>query len=206
VPVPPDDQQLPEQERGVRPARALPYTLHADGKVADGMLGITFRNAGTAAAVFHARSAATGEEPRTYTVEPGMFITGSWAATGGHDVSVHGPNGFHRSFAADAQAPAVAITTEYDTRAEKITLVIRNLGAARVQLTVRDGYSGRRTVVSLRSGQTATRSWSVEKTHGWYNLAVACGEKAKLRQRYAGHLENGRDSISDPAMGGLTRM
>src|SRR5262249_22019129 len=30
VPVPPADQHLPTQERGVRPARALPYTLHAD--------------------------------------------------------------------------------------------------------------------------------------------------------------------------------
>jgi phospholipase C len=97
----------------------------------------------------------------------------------------------------------VGITTEYDIRAEKITLLIRNLGAARIPLTIRDGYSGRRTVVSLRSGQTATRSWSVEKTHGWYDLAVTGGTEEELRQRYAGHLENGRDSISDPAMGGL---
>jgi hypothetical protein len=47
------------------------------------------------------------------------------------------------------------------------------------------------------------RSWSTERTHGWYDLAVTSGAKADLQQRYAGHLENGRDSISDPAMGGL---
>jgi phospholipase C len=32
VPVPPDDPALPAQERGVRPARALPYTVHADAR------------------------------------------------------------------------------------------------------------------------------------------------------------------------------
>ena len=43
------------------------------------------------------------------------------------------------------------------------------------------------------------------KTHGWYDLALSAGHRGELHQRYAGHLENGRDSISDPAMGGLVR-
>ena len=203
VPVPPAGRRLPRQERGVRPARALPYTLHADGKVADGTLTVTFRNKGKAAAVYHARSAAAGEEPRTYTVEPGKFITGTWAAADGYDVSVHGPNGFHRRFTGSAAAPAVGVTTEYDTHAEKITLILRNAGAVRIQLTVEDAYTGKRISLALRSGQTATRSWSTVRTRGWYDLAVTGGHQTELRQRYAGHLENGRDSISDPAMGGL---
>ena len=33
VPVPPAQGQLPRQEHGVRPARAIPYTLHARGAV-----------------------------------------------------------------------------------------------------------------------------------------------------------------------------
>ena len=56
--------------------------------------------------------------------------------------------------------------------------------------------------MSARGGQTTTGSCDVVRTHGWYDLAVTSGRSADLRQRFAGHLENGRDSISDPAMGG----
>jgi phospholipase C len=198
VPVPPADQRLPRQERGVRPARALPYALHADAKLTGDSLAVTFRNTGRATAVFLARSS---DEPRTYTVEPGKSLTGTWPAAGGYDVAVHGPNGFHRSFRGEPQAPAVAITAEYNTHAEKVTLLVRNHDRREVRLTVRDGYTGRRSTLSLRGGQSTARSWSVAQTQGWYNLVVTGG--GPLHQEYAGHVENGRDSISDPAMGGL---
>ena len=199
VPVPPEDQRLPGQERGVRPARALPYALHADAELTGDSLTLTFRNTGRAAAVFLVRSTGV-EEPRTYTVEAGKTLTDTWAASAGYDVAVHGPNGFYRTFTGEPQAPAVAATTNYDVRAEKVTLVLKNLGRREVKLTVRDGYTGRRTVLSLRSGQSAARSWSVTQTRGWYNLVVTAD---RLVQQHAGHVENGRDSISDPAMGGL---
>ncbi|MGA5304210.1 phosphocholine-specific phospholipase C [Nucisporomicrobium flavum] len=194
VPVPPADQRLPRQEKGVRPARALPYALHADSHVSGTTLTITFRNTGRAAAVFHARP--VGAEPRTYTVEPGKTLTGTWPAANGYDVDVHGPNGFHRRF----HSGPLGVRTDYDLRAEKVTLTFTNHGSSRLQLTVRDAYTSSRTTVSLRAGQTAAKSWPVVRTRGWYDLAVtgAGGE-----YRCAGHVENGKDSITDPAMGGL---
>src|SRR6266542_583311 len=42
VPVPPADPRLPRQERGVRPARAIPYTLHADGRASAASFRIDF--------------------------------------------------------------------------------------------------------------------------------------------------------------------
>ena len=71
VPVPPVQEALPPQELGVRPARALPYTLDAIGVVepADGSFRIQFRNTGRAAAVFHVRSGNSADVPRTYTVQ-----------------------------------------------------------------------------------------------------------------------------------------
>ena len=101
VPVPPAEQHLPQQERGVRPARAIPYTLHADAHVAGGRLDLTFRNAGEATAVFQVRSPAQGEEPRSYTVGPGKTLIDTWAAAGGYDVSVHGPTASTAASAAD---------------------------------------------------------------------------------------------------------
>ncbi|AGZ41323.1 phosphocholine-specific phospholipase C [Actinoplanes friuliensis] len=199
-PVPPVDQQVPQQEPGVRPARALPYTLHADATADNNTLTVTFRNTGRAAAVFLARSAADGEEPRTYTVEPGKTLTGTWAAADGYDVAVHGPNGFHRAFGGAARDTEIDVTALDDSAGEKITLVLRNPGDRSAQVTVLDAYTGRQTRLTLRRGQSATRTWSTTRTRGWYDLTIS---GRTLRRQYAGHLENGRDSISDPAMGGL---
>ena len=200
VPVPPADQHVPPQERGVRPARALPYVLHADGDASGGMLRLSFRNAGSATAVFQARPAG-GDQPRTYTVEPGKALTDGWAAGSGYDVSVHGPNGFFRQFRAGQRPPAVTITTAYD--AHKITLVFTNTGRDRVRLTVVDAYGSRTVTVLLRAGESTRRTWVLSRTRGWYDLTVTVAGADGAVQRFAGHVESGRDSITDPNMGGL---
>jgi phospholipase C len=43
------------------------------------------------------------------------------------------------------------------------------------------------------------------RTHGWYDLVLAHAGDASFRYQYAGHVENGQDSVTDPAMGGLTQ-
>ena len=101
-PLPPSAQAVPQQEPGVRPARALPYVLGAIGTAADGKTGdysVIFSNTGKQAAAFLVRSAHAQEAPRSYTVEPGKTLTGQWA-TGNqpYDLSVSGPNGFLRRF------------------------------------------------------------------------------------------------------------
>ena len=65
--VPPAHPELPHQEHGVRPARALPYVLDARGTVqrADDSFEIRFRNLGQAAAVFQVRSGNAADDPRT---------------------------------------------------------------------------------------------------------------------------------------------
>ncbi|GAB1640601.1 phosphocholine-specific phospholipase C [Krasilnikovia sp. MM14-A1259] len=203
VPVPPDTQQVPGQEHGVRPARALPYALHADAEADGHTLTLTLRNAGAAAAVFHVRCADRGEAPRTYTVGPGMQVDDTWAAGSGYDMSVHGPNGFFREFRGGPHGAPVAITTAYDAQADRVALQFHNPGPGPVRLSVRDAYRARRTTVTVGGGESTTRQWTVSRTRGWYDLEVCAPGDAALAQRYAGHLENGRDSITDPAMGGL---
>ncbi|MEV4706698.1 phospholipase domain-containing protein [Actinoplanes sp. NPDC049316] len=110
---------------------------------------------------------------------------------------MHGPNGFYRRF----HSGPLAVGTGYDIRAEKVTLTFTNTGSSRLQLTARDAYTSARTTVSLRAGQTAAKSWPVVRTRGWYDLVVTAG--ADSEYRCAGHVENGKDSITDPAMGGL---
>src|SRR6185369_1249490 len=55
VPVPPTQQKMPRQQRGLRRARALPYELAVEERlfVGSGTLRLDFVNDGKAAAVFH---------------------------------------------------------------------------------------------------------------------------------------------------------
>src|SRR5262249_8524161 len=81
VPVVPANQSMPVRERGVRPARALPYALHARAAVqaADGSVRIDFANTGRSAAVFQVRSGNPSHPPRTYTVGPDAHLSGAWS-------------------------------------------------------------------------------------------------------------------------------
>ncbi|MFI1995545.1 hypothetical protein [Actinoplanes sp. NPDC020271] len=45
-----------------------------------------------------------------------------------------------------------------------------------------------------------TSQVDASRMHGWYDVTVTAGSTVA---QYAGHLENGRDSIPDPGMGGL---
>ena len=58
---------LPGQEKGVRPARALPYELHAHATVDASTSSVvpTFHNTGRATAVFHVRSGNPADPVRT---------------------------------------------------------------------------------------------------------------------------------------------
>src|SRR5262249_30411549 len=63
----PPHQDVPRQEPGIRPARALPYVLDAHGQMessAGKFFRIDFNNAGTATAVFHVRSGSDAHVPR----------------------------------------------------------------------------------------------------------------------------------------------
>ena len=58
--------------------------------------------------------------------------------------------------------------------------------------------------VTLTPGQTREHAWPTTK--GWYDLAVRCEGDATWLRRAAGRIETGKDSISDPLMGGAARL
>ncbi|BCY13067.1 phospholipase domain-containing protein [Actinoplanes sp. L3-i22] len=189
IPVPPADPELPAQERGVRPARALPYTLHADA-TAD---TIELHNIGKSTAVFGVRP--SGADPRSFTVEPGKHLISGFTSD---DVEVHGPNGFYRRFRrGDVK---LVVRARYDERRDTVLLEIRNNGRSHAQVTVADRYTRHAATLSLRPGTTRTSQIDASRTHGWYDVTVTSGSTVT---QYAGHLENGTDSITDPGMGGL---
>jgi phospholipase C len=208
--VAPVDPKLPRQEPGVRHARALPYALHADGHVVghDGSFQIEFANVGRAAAVFHVRSGRGSVQPRSYTVEANKRLRGSWPVLADiqtvYDLSVYAPNGFFRSFKGRVGAARKAwfdVQARYE--AEAIELTFANRGASRFIVRVADQYSGRTTAVSVDPRQSEAKTWSLQRSFNWYDLIVTVDGEAGYEMRLAGHVENGKPSVTDPAMGGL---
>jgi phospholipase C len=206
VPVPPANQGLPKQEPGVRPARALPYVLHARGNVqaAAGAFQIEFANSGLATAVFHVRSGNVADVPRTYTVEPGKQLTDKWTIPDAYDLAVHGPNGFLRRFKGSAFGPRRAIIdigAWDDAVRNGIELMLVNRSAFTVRLSVINKYTGKSLSWTLKPHERVGRKWSLQRQFGWYDFVFNVDEDPDFYYQFAGHVETGKDSISDPAFG-----
>ena len=203
---------LPVQEQGIRPARALPYQFNVYGasSFSDKTFHINFDNIGLAAAVFQVRSGDASELPRSYTVEAGKSLADAWNVGSTYDLSVYGPNGFVRSFKGNFAA-GVAGATSLDVRASylieergSIKLRITNTDIKAVEVIVLDAYTGLEFVQYLAPLEVLDRDWSLYNFYGWYDLIVRVTGDSAYESRLAGHVETGRDSTTDPVIGGLT--
>lgn len=214
---------LPVQASGVRPARALPYELHATARITPNtkVLGGTqveliFGNTGEAAAVFHVYDRLKlSEIPRRYTVEPGKQLSGLWtpAASGAYDLWVLGPNGFHRHATGNARRVAAAgqpnpevVVTPDAANGELIIKLINSGSVACTFTLVANQYvhaAASSHTVAARS-QTELRRPLRDSAH-WYDFTAKVTGQADYSRRFAGHLETGEPSVSDPAMEGVAQ-
>ena len=201
--VPPAHQALPEQEPGLRPARALPYELHVSGWSDQGSLWLDFANTGAAGACFHVRSADGVSGPWSYTVESGKSLADSWQAPGAYDLSVYGANGFLRRFKGDLAAPRaqLRISSRYDHARGNFELILANRSGSHCQVTVENTYSGESFAQVLAPGERIEHHWNLQGSFGWYDLIVRSNAESGFLQRLSGHVETGAHSFSDPAIG-----
>jgi phospholipase C len=205
VPAVPAVQALPPQEPGLRPARTLPYELHVDGDVdaAHSTIEIRFRNTGTVAAVFHVRSGDGQTGPWTYTVGVGDEIADAFGFSGSYDFSVFGPNGFFRRFTGSVGIRHASLTIDagYRRGSEAIALAIQNRDPHPVTVRILDAYSGHTTTHVVPGEDMFTYSAALEGSFGWYDFSVRVESDPTFERQIAGHVETGRDSMSDPAIG-----
>ncbi len=209
-PVPPVSQAVPKQEPGMRPARPVPYELHVQDAVdfTKGTFGLTFTNTGKATAVYQVRSGNIKTGPWTYTVSPKKSLSDSWDLKTdlltAYDMSVYGPNGFFRAYKGSLAGAHTALTIvpTYDPAGDSISLKITNGGTKATAVVISDAYAGDTEKVSLPPGKSATKSWKLKKFFGWYDLTVTVTGDAHFLQQLAGHVETGKESATDPAIGG----
>ena len=207
-------QWMSKQEPGTRLANSLPYELYADGALsADGSNFVLTMRAGTA--VHGAKS--MGAPFNVYLRDDGNMVVGTYAVkvgdtltqifpvkNGKYSIDVHAPNGFFRSFNGTVKMP-VTVQAIYEQRGGRLSgnvaLRVKNSGKIPVQVAVKDHSYGL-APVSKKVPAGASEDvvmWS-GKSHGWYDISVSV-ENGEAR--YAGRVETGATSITDPAMGGV---
>ncbi|WP_397400783.1 phosphocholine-specific phospholipase C [Phenylobacterium sp.] len=194
----------PEQAAGIRLSRALPYDLNATLSIAGDTARVDLANTGAAAAVLHVYDLNDlSPPPRRYTVAAGKTLDASWPLTaGGYDLWVLGPNGFHRHFRSGTD-PGLIVTTGFDRKAGKLTVTLRNTGARPLSVQARaNAYGHKAWVVTTPPGATVSNTWALSGSRGWHDLSLTLVDHPDWLRRVAGRLENGRDSVSDPAMFG----
>jgi phospholipase C len=185
------------QEPGVRPARALPYALDLDLRADTDGVQLRFDNRSSVGICCTAYWDGSYLVPCHYTVGAGHTLTDLVRPPPGQRpaLTVYGPNGFFRQVSGRGGSRLeVAATAE---RGGDIRLRLRNSGGEPVTATVRDLSYGRdERRLTIAAGHAEVLLWSLRDSHHWYDLSVST---AHHRWRLAGHVEDGRESISDPA-------
>jgi phospholipase C len=178
--------------------------VEGEANSAQGSVELRFRSSGDVAAVFHVRSGDGETGPWTYTVDAGDGVSDTFGnnAAPAYDLSVFGPNGFLRTFVngLTAGSPILTVKSNYDRRSGGIELEIRNHGSNVEKVTILDAYSGDTTTHWVPPHDTYSHFRDLNKTYGWYDFTVQVESAASFQRRLAGHVETGRDSITDPAI------
>jgi phospholipase C len=162
------------------------------------------------------RDAALFEAGRTwaYAVAAGDRLSDEWHLNdfeeGYYHLCVHGPNGFFREFRGAADDPLLEVKLEPVRSDGKpsgdIVLQLANRDEKRpLTVLIQDVIYATERTVTLAAAGTKEASTSVafelKRSFGWHDLQVRVQGAPRFEKRYAGRIETGQDSFSDPRMG-----
>ncbi len=210
LPPLPVSLQAPQQPFGIRRSRAVPYrpTVQLTYVQERGDVALRMSNSGAAVVLHVYDRYDLAAIPRRYTLGDGATSESSWSTHDGrYDLWLLGPNGFHRHYRGDLSAALLLadITQDADDPTA-LSLLLHNPGTTAVQVALQPAaYANAqpREQLTVAPGSTQRRSWKAAASGGWYDLWL---EQDGARQRLAGRVETGADSVSDPAMGGPAQL
>jgi phospholipase C len=212
---------MPHQEKGMRRSCPLPYELDVNGSLSSDrsrfIIGFEARKdqfgdrtAGCPFTVY--ALAGPGElQIRNYAVAAGDRLEDSWNLrdfTGGlYRLRVYGPNGFYREFAGQANDPPIETRLGYHKSDPSLS------GDVEIQITNRDdhhafsvtirdrSYKGRDLIRTVAAGESARVKVDTRRGFQWYDLGISISESSRYERRFAGRVETGAWTFTDPAIG-----
>ena len=215
---------FPVQEKGVRPACALPYEPFVNAQLSKtgDALQLSFQ-AGNQ--VFGNK--ASGIPYRVYAMKPyhnevlrswdysvaaGDKLADNWQLAdfenNAYHLRVYGPNGFYREFVGNAANPKLKVTCEYEVKSSKPTgnvlVTIENLDSKQHAVSIADNsYKTGVKNKTFAVGGKASLVLDLGKSFHWYDFSVKVQGYDGYEERFAGHVETGAVTKTDPLMGGM---
>lgn len=212
---------MPQQEVGTKPACALPYILLADTALSTDkstlnltLVATKLNNEVGAAFNVYTPTSYNGNAGNTwaYAVSAGNSLTDNLAVNkfpnNQYNICVHGPNGFFRHFIGDNTEPNINVTCTYEQNPVSQLLignVILNIGNNDLNLlsfTITDNAYGTspQTVTVAANGNSAI-TMNLFNSSNWYDFTLTLSGNTVFSKQYAGHVETGNVSTTDPLMG-----
>jgi phospholipase C len=216
---------MPQQEKGIRNACALPYELHADCKLAEDKKTIEIRlEAGirlfgkqSAGSPFHIYIPGQYQQQtmanRAYAVAPGQHVKDNWQLSdfenNTYHLQVYGPNGFFREFKGTTKDPNIEVNVEYSGMVRSVPgdleILVVNNNATPVELEITDNAYKAPVKTITVPGRPKIRTLitfiRTDKSFGWYDFSVKLKGNQSFEKRYAGRVETGTPTKTDPFMG-----
>jgi phospholipase C len=215
---------MPRQEPGIRPSLALPYAPEVNGKmrtdqqfeidfhVSDQLFGQKTAGSPFSVYAYHVKPEMSNA-PRNYAITVGDRQQDIWDTAGfnqnQYQLSVQGPNGFFREFKGVVEWTGFEISVVHDhqkinRRAQPSLIVKVNCPAPQgVTCTlIHHGYGYQNETIDLK-GKSRPVALDLAKSFGWYDFTIQVSKGSlSASYRYAGRVETGKSSYSDPLMGG----
>ncbi|RZM21485.1 MAG: DUF756 domain-containing protein, partial [Pedobacter sp.] len=218
------NQHMPQQEKGIKPANAIPYELYATTEMSTDRSSLKIDFA-AGKSVFGERSSGTGYNVYgggrnwAFTVAAGDTVSYTWPLKDFTDelynLKVYGANGFYRRYAGDAKDPQVAISLSYEREKNRLAVptgnviihVKRNGNGNNEPLKfilTDNAYGGKAKSIVLPAGKTELSTIiDLTNSRNWYDFTVRMDGNKNYAQQYAGHVECQKTGFTDPLMGGL---
>ncbi|TKC12155.1 phospholipase C, phosphocholine-specific [Pedobacter polaris] len=214
------------QEKGTRPACAIPYQLLVDSLINVDNIELDFtalktpfgqkiENSGAPFNVY-TPSVYQKEAGKTwaYAVAKGEWLRDSWKIAdfenGIYNLIVNGPNGFFRQFKGDKKDPLLSLDCTYEQSGVikkttgNIQLLLESLEMETLQIQIIDDvYKVNTKTITIPANSKKTVTLNLQKSKGWYDFKIQVKGKSNFFKHYAGHVETGEESITDPYMGGV---
>ena len=219
---------FPLQEKGIRSSCPLPYELYAEGKLDQDKKFFTIEfkagnevfgpdSSGSPFAVYVPGTYMQEKLVyRAYAVRAGDSLTDSWTLANfdqqQYHLQVYGPNGFYREFLGSQIDPQLAIDCLYqkmvsNASANSGNIQLNLVNQSNQSLIVRvidNTYKAKEIELKISASATKNKELiilNLERSYGWYDFSVRVKGYTGFEKRYAGRVETGNNSKTDPAMG-----
>ena len=122
---------------------------------------------------------------------------------------MYGPNGFYRAFSGSAKDPGIRLEMQYEKNTSgsstgNLFVVLTNTTPSALSIMIRDeSYGTGEKKLLLKAGASEKILMRLQASHQWYDVSIRVEGSDDFLQRFAGHIETGTSSKTDPLMGGV---